>query len=565
MVRPGNSGVRGPAPLASVLAPLLLIALIGLGGCGGKEAPADFVWLLGAEPESIDPGLVTGQPGGRVARNIFEGLTYQDDDLRAVPGMARSWERSPDGITYTFHLRRARWTDGRPVTAGDFVYAWERVLNPATAARYAGILYPIRNAEAYNSGRITDPDSLGFHAPDDSTLVVDLGAPCAYFPDLCAFYTYLPVPSWAVAKYGDQWIKPENIVTNGPFLLEEWLLDRHVRLVRNPDYWNAENIALGVTDGVSSDNINANFNLYMSGILDWTDSGATPLFVIPELRKRPDFHVAPYFATYFYRFNVKRPPFDDVRVRRAFFLATNRREITEYVLRAGQVPAHSLVPPGVPGYHEAVMPDRNVEEARKLLAAAGYPGGKGFPHVELLFNTSESHKQIAEVLQQQWKKALGVEVELVNQEWKVFLSTQDAENYWISRGSWIGDYLDPNTFLDLWTSTNGNNRTGFANPDYDSLIGRAARTLDPEKRMDLLHQAEDMVTNREMVVLPLYYYVVQNLYDDRDFAGLKPNLLNLLNLRSVVPLRGHRGHPRDTRLSGPDSTVASAAPAFTRP
>jgi len=215
------------------------------------------------------------------------------------------------------------------------------------------------------------------------------------------------------------------------------------------------------------------------------------------------------------------------------------------VTKAGQIPAHSLVPPGLPGYEEVQLPERNLEEARRLLAEAGYPGGKGFPRAEVLFNTSESHKNIAEVLQQQWKEALGIEIGLVNQEWKVFLATTQAEDYQMARGSWIGDYLDPNTFLDMWTSTNGNNRTGFKDPGYDDLIARAARTVDPEERFELLRRAEEWVTADEMIILPVYYYVVQNLYDDRDFDGLTPNLLNTIELKSVRPLRGHRGHPRE--------------------
>lgn len=540
-----------------VLAIAALAALVfGSSGCGGGSPAPDFVFLVGAEPETIDPGTVSGQPGGRVDRNIFEGLAFNDPtDLHATPGMARSWDVSADGLLYTFHLRDAVWSDGTPVTAADFVYAWKRVLEPATASKYANMLYPIAGAEAYNRGDLTDPDGLGFRAEDDHTLVVTLHSPCPYFLQLCCFYTLLPVPRHVVEAYGDAWIKPEHIVSNGPFVLKEWILSRHVLLAKNPRYWDAEHVALNLVEGLTGDNINANFNLYMSGVLDWADASAVPLFVVPELRERPDFHLAPYFNTYFYRFNVTRPPFDDVRVRKAFYLAMDPSDITEYVLRGGQVPAHSLVPPGLPGYHEAHLPGRNVEEARRLLAGAGYPAGKGFPHVELLFNTSESHKQIAEVIQQQWKNALGVQVELVNQEWKVFLATTQSLDYWISRGSWIGDYLDPNTFLDMWQSTNGNNRTGFADPGYDALVDRAARTLDPVKRMELLHQAEDWVLNKEMIILPVYTYVVQNLYDERDFTGLTPNLLNLINLKSVVPLRGHRGRPRDTDLR-PEAAAA---------
>ncbi len=541
----------------SRLAGLLLIGMI-LAGCGGKEPPADFVWLLGSEPETIDPGLASDQTAGRVALNLFEGLTLHDADLRIVPGIARAWEVSDDGLTYTFHLRPADWSDGRPVTARDFAYAWERVLAPSTAARYASLLYPVAGAREYNRGELTDPALLGFRADDDSTFVVTLHSPCAYFLDLCSYYTLLPVPAWTIEAHRDLWTRAENLVTNGPFTLERWSLNRSLRFRRNPSYWNAGAIALETTDALVGDNINANFNLYMSGVLDWTDSGAIPLFIVPELIRRADFHQAPYFSTYFYRFNVTRAPFDDARVRRAFSLAVNREDITQYVLRAGQEPAYSLVPPGVPGYGEARLAGRDVAQARWLLAEAGYPGGEGFPHVELLFNTSEAHKQIAEVLQQEWKEALGVHVDLVNQEWKVFLATTQGLDYWISRGSWIGDYVDPNTFLDVWTSTNGNNRTGYRDPGYDALIARAALTLDPVERMRLLHEAEEKVVVEDAVILPLYFYVVQNLYDERDFSGLKPNLLNMIDLRAVRPLRGHRGHPRDLEM--PRAAAVNAVP-----
>ena len=538
--------------------------LVFSGGCGDDAPGAQFVFLLGAEPETIDPGQVTGQPGGRVASNLFEGLTYRHPvDLSPQPGMAERWDLSPDGRTYTFHLRRAEWSDGTPLTADDFVYAWERVLNPANAAKYANMLFPVRNAREYNNGEITDPSLLGFRAADDSTLVVTLHSPCAYFLDLCNFFTLLPVPPHVVEKYGDAWTRPEHIVSNGAFTLASWKLSRSFVFRKNPRYWNAAAVALESAEGLSTDNINASFNLYMSGVLDWTDSGAVPQFVVPEIKKRADFHVAPYFCTYFYRFNVTRPPYDDVRVRKALFLAMNRHDIVDYVTKAGQEVAHSLVPPGIPGYTEAHLPDQDVAEARRLLAEAGYPDGKGFPRTELLFNTSESHKNIAEVIQQQWKKNLGIDVVLVNQEWKVFLATTQALDFWVARGSWIGDYLDPNTFLDMWQSDNGNNRTGFSDPDYDALVDRAARTVDPAERMALLHEAEDWVLNREMIILPVYYYVVQNLYDDRDFAGLTPNLLNTVDLKAVRPLRGHRGRPREKHFDraaipapAPPATVA---------
>ncbi|HYV50319.1 MAG TPA: peptide ABC transporter substrate-binding protein [Dongiaceae bacterium] len=525
---------------------LLLFLTLFISACSRDSHPPDFAYLLGAEPETIDPTLCSGQPEGRVARTIFEGLTTNDPvDLHPIPGIARSWDVTPDGLVYTFHLRPAVWSDGHSVTAHDFAYAWQRLLEPKNAARYANMLFPVANAEAFNQGTLTNASELGFKALDDSTFVVTLKSPCAYFLDLCAFYTLVPVPQATIEKYGDDWIKPEHIVTNGPFLLGEWILNRHIRFLKNPRYWDAEHVYLNVADAYTSENINANFNLYMTGVLDWLDSGGVPLFVIPELLRRPDFHVAPYFNTYFYRFNVTRPPFNDARVRKAFFLAMDSRAITEYVLRAGQQPAHSLIPPGIPGYTEAQLPKRNIEEARRLLAEAGYPNGQGFPKVEVLFNTSEAHKQIAEVLQSQWKEALGVKVELVNQEWKVYLNSVQTLDYWVARGGWIGDYLDPNTFLDMWTSGNGNNRTGFADPAYDALIERASRTLDPAERMRLLNQAENSILNQNMIILPIYYYVVMNLYDPEDFAGLTPNLQNQIMLKAVKPLKGHRGKPRD--------------------
>ncbi|NNF08576.1 MAG: peptide ABC transporter substrate-binding protein [Candidatus Eisenbacteria bacterium] len=540
-----------------------LMAVIGLclilgSGCGDTEEKPDFVFLLGAEPETFDPALCSGQPGGRVCLNLFEGLTFRHpENLTPQPGMAKSWDISEDGLVYTFHLRETTWSDGVKLTAHDFVFSWERTLRPITASKYANMLYPVAGAEEYNSGKNTDPNSLGLRAVDDLTFEVTLHSPCAYFLDLCGFYTLLPTPKHVIDEHGENWIRPEFIASNGAFTLDQWLLNRSFRFRKNPKYWNAESVALDLAEGIPAENINANFNLYMSGVFDWVDASGVPQFVIPELKKRADFHIKPYFCTYFYRFNVERPPFDDVRVRKALFLAMNRHDIVDYVTKAGQTVAHSLVPPGLPGYEEVRLPERNVEEARRLLAEAGYPEGKGFPKSELLFNTSESHKSIAEVLQQQWKEALGIEVELVNQEWKVFLATTREVDYWIARGSWIGDYLDPNTFLDMWTSTNGNNRTGFSEPEYDALIGKAARTVDVAERMRLLRQAEEWILTDQMIILPVYYYVVQNLYDERDFDGLNPNLLNTIDLKFIKPKRGHRGYPREKSL--PRTEIVSEA------
>ncbi len=512
---------------------LAVLCIVVMGGCALDEEPADFSFL-NIEPETIDPGRLSGQAGGRIALSIFEGLTYRDArTLAPVPGMARSWDISPDGRTYTFHLREARWTDGRPVTSGDFQFAWTRLLDPLTAARYGNMLFDVVNARAFNAGKLTDPTQLGLRCLDDQTFQVELEAPVAYFLDLCAFYPLLPVPRWQVETHGDAWIRPKNIVTNGPFRLVDWQISRRIRMQRNPEYWNADQVQLNVVDALPGDYINGNFNRYTSGLLDWIDASGVPLTVVDALRDRPDFHTAPYFNTYFYRFNVTRPPLDDVRVRKALYHAVDSRAITEYVMRAGQEPAHSLIPPGLPGYSEVQLSGYDPDRARQLLAEAGFADGDGFPEVELLFNTSEAHKQVAEVIQQQWKRTLGIEVKLVNQEWKVYLANTKALEYDISRGGWIGDYLDPNTFLDMWLSGSGNNRTGFASEAYDDLIARARFATDPNERMQLLRQCEEIITQEECIILPIYYYVVTNMYDASRWEGLTPNLVNGIDLRSV--------------------------------
>ncbi|HKI83657.1 MAG TPA: peptide ABC transporter substrate-binding protein [Candidatus Krumholzibacteria bacterium] len=491
--------------------------------------------MLGREPESLDPGLCSAQPGGRILSNAFEGLCSRDPvSLAPGPGVARSWEIDATGTLYTFHLRaNAHWSDGRPVTSHDFQFAWTRLLTPSTAAPYADLLYPLVGARAFHSGQSEDPSSLGFSCPDDTTFVVRLSHPVAYFLDLCAYYPLFPVPAWTIQEHGERWTHPQFIVSNGPYRVQKWQINRRVRLLRNSRYWDASKVALRIVDIMHGDDANSSFNRYESGELDWVDSEGIPPTVIQQISSRPDFHRGPYLNTYFLRFCVKSPPMDDPRVRKAFALAVNAEAITEHVTRGGQIPAHSLVPPGLPGYDEVQLEGYQPERARELLAQAGYPGGKGFPKVTYLYNTSEAHRQIAVVLQQQWKRVLGVQVELRNMEWKVFMAKTRAEEYQIARGGWIGDYLDPNTFLSIWSSGNGNNRTGFSSTRYDSLLTLAADELDSARRMKILHECERIVTSQECIIVPIYYYVVTNLYDADKWSGLEPNLLNAVQLKYV--------------------------------
>lgn len=511
-----------------LLAPILLLAL--LAGCADETTDVDFRFL-NTEPETIDPGRVGGQAGGRIVANLFEGLTVrQAPSLAPGPGVATRWSTSEDALTWTFHLRPSTWSDGTPLTAHDFVWSWRRVLAPATASKSAQLLFPIRGARAFNAG---ESDALGLFARDDTTLVVTLDTPTPYFADLAAAPPLAPSPRHVVEEHGEAWTRPGTLVGNGPFVLEQWRLQDRMRLRRNPRYWNAQAIALDVVEAVAGDFANANFNQYESGLLDWVDAGGIPLPLVDALQARDDWHAGPFLATYFLRCNVRRPPLDDARVRRALSLALDAEAITEHVTRAGQRPARGLVPPGVPGYDGIDVALFDPARARALLAEAGFPGGDGFPRLRFLFNTSEAHRQIAEVLQQQWKTHLGIDIELLNQEWKVYTTTVRAGEYDIARGSWIGDVLDAGNFLEIFTAGNANNRTGWESADYDARIAAATRELDPVRRADILRSCERTVVVDEAIILPVYVYAVTNLYDAARWDGLAPDLLNSLDLRRV--------------------------------
>jgi len=516
---------------------LFLILIAAGAGCADDRAEVDFRFL-NTEPETIDPGRVGGQAGGRIVANLFEGLTVrQPPSLAPGPGIAKRWNTSPDARTWTFHLRTSTWSDGTPLTAHDFVWSWRRVLDPATAGKSAQLLFPIAGARDFNSGRSRE---LGVVAVDDTTLVITLETPTPYFADLAAAPPLAPTPRHVIEAHGEQWTRPETIVSNGPYVLEAWRLQDRMRLARNPLYWNVESIALTRADAVAGDFANANFNQYESGLLDWVDAGGIPLPLIDALTPRDDWHAGPFLATYFLRCNARNAPLDDARVRRALSLSLDAAAITEHVTRAGQVPARGLVPPGIPGYEGIDVDLFDPERARVLLAEAGFPNGEGFPRLRFLFNTSEAHRQIAEVLQQQWRKHLGIEIELLNQEWKVFTATVRAGEYDLARGSWIGDVLDASNFLEIFTAGNANNRTGWESSDYDTRIAAAARETDATLRAEILRTCERTVVVDEAIILPVYVYAVTNLYDASRWKGLEPDLLNSLDLRRVRPRVGPR-------------------------
>jgi len=512
-----------PVRLAIVTGGFLLLS-----GCSESGPRADLTFINGAEPETLDPAIITGQPEGRLASTLFEGLLRFNNKGRPEPGVAERWDISEDGRTYTFHLREgASWSDGKPVTAHDFVSSWKRTLTPATASGYNYMLFPIRNAEAFASGELEDFEQVGVTALDDRTLQVELDSPTPYFLDLVSFTTYKPVRTDLIEEVGDDWVKPENIITNGPYRLEAWRINDKIRLAKNPEYWNRENVALEVVDVLPISQANTAFNFYASGEADLVmDKGLAPPSLLDALKKRNDFHAAPFLGTYFLRFNATKPPFDDPRVRKALAMSIDKPAITSKITRAGETPADGFVPPGVEGYASPEGLPYDPEKARELLAEAGYPGGEGFPLVTYLYSEGELNEAIAVELQSMWNNELGININLARQEWKVYLNSMSSLDYDIARSSWVGDYPDPNTFLDMFLTGGGNNRTGWSSEEYDRLIDSAAAELDPQQRFKILEEAEKLLVEEEAPIAPIYFYVGIQLYDPDKIGGIEPNLLD---------------------------------------
>ncbi len=508
-------------------------------GCEGKKAPrADLVFINGAEPETLDPALMSGQSDMRLAYALFEGLTSFDADGQPRPGVAARWDVSPDGTQYTFHLRPdARWSDGQPVTAPDFVRSWQRVLTPANAAQYAGQLYCLKNGQRFNDpdAHLTDFNEVGVHALDDATLRVELEHATPYFLDLCCLPAFAPVPREAVARWGDAWTRPEHIVTDGPFLLETWRLNERIRLRRNPGYWDRAAVHLETVDALPINQANVALNFFSSGLADLImDKGLVPPHLVGELRRKAYFHSAPFLGDLFLRFNCTRPPFNDSRVRQALALVIDKRLITEKITKAGEVPADGFVPPGTAGYRPpGTFLGYNPARARTLLAAAGYPGGKGFPPFAFLYNEGEQNKYIGIELKSMFERELGIVMGLRPLENKVYLSSMGHLDYDLARSSWVGDYDDPNTFLEMWVTGSGNNRCGWSDAGYDALITQAASETDHARRLEIFQRAETILVRDQTPICPLYYYVGIQLYDDHKLGGLRPNLLDVHPVRDM--------------------------------
>ncbi|MEI7728376.1 MAG: peptide ABC transporter substrate-binding protein [Verrucomicrobiota bacterium] len=523
LVRLLTSAATKSIALLAVLAVLLLTA------CGSRAPRADLIILNGAEPESLDPALFTAQPDGRVIGALFDGLTRYDPKTGdPIPGLAERWEITPDGRTYTFHLRsNLVWSTGEPITAADVVYSWRRLADPVNGAGYSSSLYQVKNAEEIISGKIKDASRLGIQAVDARTVRVELTCPAAFFLDLCAYRPLAVVPRQAIEKYGDQWLMRPPVPVSGPYLLEYWRIHDRIRLRKNPRYWDAANTRSETVDILPVESPTTALNLFISGQADiiW-DKGLIPSELLDALRPKPYYHAFDYLGSYFVRMNVTQGPLKDVRVRQALALAVDKRTIVDKITRGGETIATSFTPTSTRNYTPPTGLGFDPARARQLLAAAGYPGGKGLPTLTYLINTSRQHEQIAIELKEMWRRELGVLVEIRQTEFKVYLAEQDKLNYDLCRASWVGDYNDVNTFLDCFLSQNGNNRTGWKNARYDELVHQANLEVNRERRAALMRQAETLLVETEPPIIPLYFYKGITFFDPQRIQGIYFNVID---------------------------------------
>ena len=468
-----------------------------------------YRWMEG-NPEYIDPNKVAESSGTAISSNLFETLLITaPGNSPPLPGAAERFEVSADGRTYTFHLRKGMvWTDGKPTTAHDYVYSWLRALDPATGSKNAQQLWIIEGAKAYNEGKTKDPATVGVSAVDDHTLVVKLAGPAPYFPDLVTYVAFAPVPRWAIEQHGEQWTRPGKIVTNGPFTLARWLERDRIELGKSETYWDAANVKLKGSVIYISDSEAQNMILYESGQTH-TAFPLAPDTIQNAIREgRQDLRIDLNACVYYYVLRLDKPPFNDARVRRALNLSLDKKKLVQHVLGAFQTPATQLTPLMFTGFMGYVAPEGeayDLDLARELLQAAGYPGGKGLPPLDIIFNTFEGHKRIAEFASRNWQEALGAKVSAANMEWKSLLKLQQAGDFHISRSAWCADYPDPLNFLDVFHSSSENNYPGYKNPAYDAMLDKARQEADPWKRRVKLCAAEKGLL-RDAPFIPMYHY-----------------------------------------------------------
>ena len=492
---------------------LALMAALFLAGTGAA-VEGEIVFNLAVEPQTIDPVRNNAVDGSNVIFNLFDGLVRIGFDDAPEPGCAERWEVSEDGMTWTFHLRKGlKWSDGKPLTAEDFRYGLLRLLDARNASPNAYMAYFLKNGEAFFNGKAGSED-VGIDVPDDATLRLRLENPAPLMLDCLSFYAFAPARADVVEQDPRGWAtKPESLVSNGPFVLSEWKHNSELTLTKNPNYWDADNVKIDKVRMVMITDSNTALAAFKAGKVDLLDR--IPPQMTPQLIESGEAKVAPALGTAFCVFNVARAPFDDPRVRKAFTLAIDRTAMVEKVAMGGQKPAVAFIPYGIPGVGAdrdfraeggTFLPERaDPEAAKKLLAEAGYPDGKGFPKVAYKYNLSSTNKAVAETLQAMWKQNLGVEVELANEEWKVFLNTREQGDFQIARHAYVTIFFDAGSLLEGWVTGSPKNVARYSDPEYDALIRDSLKQMDRSKRMEDMHRAEAILM-RDLPVLPLYFY-----------------------------------------------------------
>ena len=485
----------------------------------------------GSEPETLDPQKSTGVPEAMIAVDLFEGLVTYGLNAETVPGVAEKWDVSKDGTVYTFYLRtNAKWSNGDPVTAEDFVYSFRRLVDPATAAEYAWVVDPILNAEQIRTAVEKDMTKLGVKALNAHTLQITLKASTPYFLSLLQHHSTWPVHKATVEKFGDQWTRPGNSVSNGAYMMAEWMPQSRIMLKKNPHFHAADTVKINTVYYYPTESQVEEFKRFQVGELHITYDIPTDQIDFVKKNLAQELHISPYFGTYYYAINLTKAPLgEQAKLRQALALAIDREVITDKIWKSGQIPAYGWVPPGIPGYQpqqldEAKMTQTDREElAKKLYAEAGYGPQKPLK-VEILYNTSEAHKLTAVAVQYMWKQVLGVETTITNQEWKVYLGSREQKNYQVARAGWIGVYLDAQAFLGMHKSDAGStNQLGYHNEAYDQLLNTAAITQDASKRQHLMEQAEKIFLD-DHVIIPIYHYVTKALVK-RNVSGFEDNVL----------------------------------------
>jgi oligopeptide transport system substrate-binding protein len=494
----------------------LLLASILITACSPdrraeRRQLGEVVLNAGSDPKTLDPNLVEDTSSARVVSAFVRGMFFLDSDGKAQPDMCERWETSEDGKTWDFYIRESKWSNGMSVTAEDFHYAWiHRMLNPEFPTTYSIILFYIQGAEAYYNRENVDPregpdpKTVGVEVIAPNHLRVRLTAPAPFFPQALAHHAYYPVCK-SVTIDNPQWpLRADTYVANGPFKMVSYDPGHQIVGVKNEGYWDAANVAMNKLTFRFIEEESTELVAFENGELDGTYTA--PRADLEFLREKGVLKISPEIAVYYLNINMDREIFQDLRIRRALNLAIDRASITKNVSRAGEDPAMSLVPPQL--YDEPVTPyfkDGDFEEAKRLLAEAGYPDGKGFPKLQYIYNTNENHKAIAQVVQENWKRHLGIDITLENQEFKVTIENRHQGKFDIARNGWVADFADPLNFIDLFLSYSGNNDSHWKNAEYDALVEKARDESDPHTRLTVLRQAEDVLM-RELPIIPIYFY-----------------------------------------------------------